>query len=249
MESKAWAVVVAAGMSSRMGGTVKKQFMRLRGKEVLVYSLSTFESMASIEGVVVATGEEDIPLVQDLCERYHLSKVRSVVPGGDTRQKSVYEGLKGVKDCLEVKNRLAVEDNPADVVLIHDGARPFATAGEIEETIRAARTYGGALLAAPVTDTIKVVSEDLLVTDTPLRSTLYAAQTPQTFRFPDILEAHKRALIAGDEALTDDAQIAERYSDLEVKIVPGSYDNIKITTKRDIELGLKILESRVLRSI
>ena len=130
------------------------------------------------------------------------------------------------------------------MVVIHDGARPLVTREQIESTIESASQYGGAMLAVPVKDTIKMVDKKKFVQQTPSRVNLWSAQTPQTFRYPEILEGHRHAVVMGDYSCTDDSQVVEKYLDMPVKIVQGSYDNIKITTPDDIQMGERILEAR-----
>lgn len=230
-EKKIWAVIPSAGSGSRMGKAVHKQFIELRNKPILVWTLEVFQKMDEVEGVVLVCSEEDRAQCEGLIEAYHLDKVRSVVRGGATRQASVRNGLRAVpEDC--------------DIVLIHDGARPFVLPKEILETVGAAGEFGGALLAVPVKDTIKIASADGTVEDTPIRSTLWAAQTPQTFVWSEILSAHEKALAMGDETCTDDSQIMEKYGNRKVKIVKGSYTNIKLTTPEDLNLAEEILNER-----
>ncbi len=230
-EKKIWAVIPSAGSGSRMGKAVHKQFIELRGKAILVWTLAIFQKMTEVEGIVLISSEEDRPQCEELIRTYHLDKVKDVVLGGATRQASVRNGLRAVpKEC--------------DIVLIHDGARPFVRKEEILSTIRAAEDFGGALLAVPVKDTIKIAGDDGTVEDTPIRSRLWAAQTPQTFLLSEILSAHEKALAMGDESCTDDSQIMEKYGNRRVKIVEGSYTNIKLTTPEDLNLAEEILNER-----
>lgn len=225
---KIWVVVPSAGSGSRMGAKVHKQFLCLREKEILAWTLEIFQEMPEIEGIVLVCSKEDKKQCESLLEKYGLIKVRFVVEGGATRQESVYRGLCAVpKDCT--------------IVLIHDGARPFVKKEQVLATIRQAEKSGGALLAVPVKDTIKVMGQNNCVADTPERSTLYAAQTPQTFRFDEIIKAHEAAYRNGDTSCTDDSQIMERYGDLPVAIVEGSYENFKITTPVDLILAEEMI--------
>lgn len=228
---KIWAVVPAAGVGKRMGMTVKKQFIRLKGREILVRTLEALADVPAIEGILVMVSREDMDVCQSLLQKYHIEKVKKVLLGGNTRQESVFKGLSALpKDCT--------------LVVIHDGARPLVTREQIESTIETAKEYGGALLAVPVKDTVKIADAKGFVEDTPARAQLWNAQTPQTFRYPDILEGHRHAVVMGDYTCTDDSQVVERYLNLPVKIVQGSYDNIKITTPEDLSVGERILEER-----
>lgn len=234
--AKIYAVVPAAGSGSRMmagedGVQIKKQFIKLKGKEILAYTLDVLESVSSINGIVLVASKDDIDLCNELVKQYGYKKVLDVVKGGSRRQNSVLAGLSAVpKD--------------ADMVVIHDGARPFVTPEEVEATIRTAERVGGAVLAVPVTDTIKVVGPRSIIEETPPRSGLYSAQTPQTFKYPDILEGYRHAVVFGDMSCTDDSEVMEKYMDIRIEIVQGSYENIKITTPKDLLTAEKILEKR-----
>ena len=228
---KIWAVVPAAGIGKRMGMAVKKQFIQLKGKEILVRTLETLAAVPAIDGILLVVSRDDVDLCQHLIYEYQIEKVKDILIGGSTRQESVFLGLSALpKDC--------------SMVVIHDGARPLVTREQIESTIESARQYGGAMLAVPVKDTIKMVDKKKFVQQTPSRVNLWSAQTPQTFRYPEILEGHRHAVVMGDYSCTDDSQVVEKYLDMPVKIVQGSYDNIKITTPDDIQMGERILETR-----
>lgn len=228
---KIWAAVPAAGMGHRMRAGVKKQFLPLNGKEMIVYTLEALSASPLIEGIVLASSPSDITLCEDLIEKYHLDKVQKVIPGGRSRAESVFKAL---------------EAFPEDVTLavIHDGARPLVTKEEIAGTIEKARQTGAAVLAVPVTDTIKVADAQNVVVDTPERRTLWAAQTPQVFSCPLILEAYRRAFLLGDDLCTDDSQVVEKYTDSKVSLVQGSCENLKLTNPEDMQRALFILEQR-----
>ncbi|HCA33663.1 MAG TPA: 2-C-methyl-D-erythritol 4-phosphate cytidylyltransferase [Lachnospiraceae bacterium] len=243
---KIWAVIPAAGTGSRMmealkqpeyddirrmlGQPQKKQFIHLGDKELLVYTLEAFQNCPSVSGIVLVTGKEDLTHCKDLVASNDLDKVKKIIPGGSRRQESVLIGLSSLpKDCT--------------MAVIHDGARPFIDIDIIEKTIEAAARSGGAIAAVPVKDTIKIVSRGK-VESTPDRSRLYSAQTPQAFRYPDILEGYRHAAVMGDFRCTDDAQVMEKYMDTDIEIVEGSYENIKITTPDDLKMADQILRSR-----
>lgn len=229
--SEIWAVIPAAGVGSRMGSGVKKQFLQLEGKEILALTLEVFEKVEEISGVILVTGKADIETCREICERYAFSKVKIITEGGANRQESVLNGLSRVP-------------HECGAVIIHDGARPFVTAEKILETVEKAEKEGGCILAVPVKDTIKMVTPSGEIERTPERALLYQAQTPQTFRFPEILDAHRRAVVMGDFRCTDDAQIVEKYMDMKVVITEGSPDNIKITTPTDLNIAREIIRER-----
>lgn len=192
----------------------------IAGKPVLAHTLSVFETCDAINEIVLVTGRRDIEAAGNLVGRFGFAKVAHIVPGGASRQDSVSLGLEKVA---------------GDIVAIHDAARPMITCEIIERSIAEASRTGACIAAVPVIDTIKSAAPDKTVTGTVDRSDLYSVQTPQTFRTELIREAFARALADGFHA-TDDAALVERMG-RKVSIVPGSYDNIKITTPADIELA------------
>lgn len=214
------ALIVAAGSGSRMGQDLPKQYLTLGGKPVLRHCLETFLAHPGISGVRVVINTS----FRDLYDQAALGlDLLPPVPGGTTRQESVRLGLE------------SLAGEAPDYVLIHDAARPFIDAGTIERTIDALARHAGALVAVPVVDTLKRGRVDGKVTfsgTTVDRAGLYRAQTPQGFRFPEILAAHREAANAGPE-MTDDAAVAEAIG-LDVVLVTGHEDNFKITNPADL---------------
>lgn len=217
------AVIVAAGRSSRMGG-VDKIMAPLGGEPVIVRTVRQFQNCDAIREIVIVTRPELIVPIMDLCHGF--DKVKAVVVGGDSRDASVNMGLNTLSD----KCRLAA---------VQDGARPFADWQLIDRVVRAANTYGAAAPAVPVKDTVKVVRGGI-VAETPDRSTLRAAQTPQVFDFDLLRGALKKAKLDG-LAITDDCSAVEHIG-MSVKIVEGDEKNIKITTALDLKIAELILE-------
>jgi 2-C-methyl-D-erythritol 4-phosphate cytidylyltransferase len=221
---KVIALVPAAGMGKRMGAEINKQYLLLSGKPILAHTLQVFEDAPFVDDVYVIVPEAEIPYCREhVVERYGLAKVRRIVAGGAERQNSVMNGLLAVTGAGD-----------EDVVLIHDGVRPFVPLQVVEHAVKTARVHDGALVAVPVKDTVKVVT-DGVVTATPPREELWLAQTPQAFRFAVILAAHE---IAEAERYlgTDDAALVE-WLGKDVHIVMGDYRNIKITTPEDLVLA------------
>lgn len=215
-------IIVAAGAGRRMGETsVPKQYHMLGGVPVLSRTIKTFLDAPAIDQVLPIISAEH----QHLFDALNLQSTKLLTPtyGGAERQASVLNGLQ----------TLANADHAPDIVLIHDAARPFVSADLIAATINAAAQFGGALPALQVTDTLKQANAEQMVTHTPDRATHYLAQTPQAFRFKDILDAHQKAATA-DHLFTDDASIAE-WADLPVKIVSGEPNNFKITIAEDFK--------------
>lgn len=223
------AVIVAAGQGSRMGSNQNKVLLPLHSEPVIIHTLRVFDQDPSCRKIVLVVQNAEYHTFRSLIETYGITKKIDFAPGGAERQESVYHGL------------LALEDSdPDSIVLIHDGARPFVTRRGIAETAKQAYEYGAALLAVPVKDTIKQVDGQGQVADTPDRKSLWAAQTPQAFRLSLILRAH-RAKTNHPFGATDDASLVE-HLDLPVKVVMGSYRNIKLTTPEDMVVAEKFFE-------
>ncbi len=222
------AIVAAAGLGTRMGTVHPKQFIPIAGKPVLTHTLEAFERCPIIEKVCLVVREQEVPRVQGLVTDYSLGKVTAVIPGGEVRQDSVYNGL------------LAIDG--VEIVVVHDGVRPLVLPESIAATVEAARVGGAATLATKVSETVKVVHEGIALR-TLDRSPLWLAQTPQAFRYALLREAHERARAAGVVG-TDDAMLIERLGH-QVRIVPGPVDNLKISTASDLALAEAILAGRM----
>ncbi|HID56434.1 TPA: 2-C-methyl-D-erythritol 4-phosphate cytidylyltransferase [Candidatus Poribacteria bacterium] len=209
-----------------MRGRVRKPFLLLDDKPIIAHTLFKFQRCDPVDEIIPIVSAEDIGKMRQIVGRYSLTKVTEIVAGGETRQRSVYNGLKAMSD--ETK-----------VVVIHDGVRPFVTDEIIRRCIEMAFETGAAIAAVPVKDTIKEVSSDGIVLHTLERSRLWAIQTPQAFRRELILRGHELALERGMEA-TDDAALIEMMG-YKVPVVVGSYKNIKITTPEDLILARALL--------
>lgn len=226
---KCTAIVLAAGQGKRMNSSVQKQFLMLKGKPLLYYSLACFQKSKDIEDIILVTGKECIDFCkQEIIELYGFTKVSKVVAGGKERYDSVYAGL-----C-------ACEDT--DYVFIHDGARPFVTEEIISRAKDAVLEFQACIVGMPSKDTIKIADADQMVKETPNRSTVWNIQTPQAFSYALIKEAHEIARTQNMEAITDDAMVVETYKNAPVRLVEGAYENIKITTPEDILIAEKFLE-------
>ncbi len=221
------AIVCAAGLSTRMKQLLPKPFIELEGRPIISYPLEVLENSSAIEEIILVV---PTPYIEYCKERFltPYKKCRTILPGGTRRQDSVYNGLLGIQ-------------TQPDIVLIHDGARPFLTAQMIEESIDVCKEFAGAVVAIPVVDTIKSVRRGL-IDETLDRTTLWITQTPQTFRFSLIMDAYTRAYQDNIE-VTDDAALVERLGQ-SVAVVLGSPYNIKITTPQDLMLASGILKMR-----
>lgn len=217
MKRRVAALVVAAGAGERFGGTVPKVFIPLAGKPLLLWAIEAFASHHQVDDLALVVAPEYLPRAHDICR--HVPGVL-IVAGGSERRRSVLNGLR------------ALEPLRPDVVAIHDGARPLVTAEIISDSLEVCEQHGAALATVPATDTLKRVVDGRLV-DTVERAGVFLAQTPQTFRFDLIMEAHERAE-AEQCSVTDDAMLLERLGH-EVHISRGSAGNLKITTPDDLE--------------
>ena len=221
------AIIAAAGTGSRMASDLPKQFLQLAGTPIIFHTLKPFELCDSIQEVIVVLPPEASAAFLAQAGKNRLRKLTRVVPGGATRAESVKRGL------------MAIRSATAEIVAVHDGVRPFVTVAEIEETVAAARRGGAAILATPVTDTIKVVDGEAVV-ETLARQNLRQALTPQCFRYDLLRQAYDTADV-NDPTLTDESSLVERLGH-KVTIVDGSPRNIKITTPRDLLIAETFLK-------
>jgi len=223
------AIVPAAGLGKRFGPDTKKAFHMLLNKPLILWALETLEGIGEIKEIIPVLREEDMEIGVELFERHNLTKIKRVAPGGRERQDSVYSGL-----------RLSRGD--ADVVLIHDGARPLIEKEMVREAIRHLKGFDGVVVGVPVKDTIKEV-EGNTVKRTLRRDEIWAVQTPQVFMYDSLMRAYDDAM-AERFYCTDDSALVER-SGGRVKIIRGSYSNIKITTPEDIPVAEALLKERM----
>jgi len=227
---KVVAIIVAAGSGKRMGHSTKKQFLSIGYKPILAYTLDVFDSIDRVDKIILV-----IPrgwkrhCQKEIMEKYGYRKEIEVISGGARRQDSVACGLARVSSDYEI-------------VIIHDGVRPFATRRMVVESIVKARKFGACVAAVPVTDTIKMVRRKGTVERTLSREHLWRVQTPQTFRLSLIRKAYAKAL--KDKFYgTDDAQLVERMNK-PVRVISGDYRNIKITTSEDLILAETLLSGK-----
>ncbi len=224
------AIIVGAGRGERMGG-VDKVFVPLGGRPLLTYSLDAFQASPLIDRIVLVLGSANITLGRALVAEGRWDKVGAIIVGGARRQDSVRAGVAALDGC--------------DLVAVHDAARPFLTAALIARGIAAARTYGAAIAAMPVKETIKLVGTDNLIRHTPPRERLWAAQTPQFATHVALSRALALAEGAG-QIVTDEAAALEAQGEA-VAVFPGAYTNIKVTTPEDLLLATAILEAEAWR--
>lgn len=225
---KVFAIVPAAGSGTRFGGKVRKQFLPLKGKPIIVHTLQRFEHCPDIDEIILAVPESDIVEIESLLSRYRIHKVSKAIVGGQKRQDSVYNALQRIKP------------GDSDIILVHDAVRPFIESRKISQAIKACKEFDAAVVAVQPKDTIRRSTGGGFFDQTVDRTALWLVQTPQVFRAKLLLKAFQRAR-ADKFYSTDEAALVERLG-VKARIVEGSYDNIKITTPEDIELGTLILD-------
>ena len=226
------AVIVAAGEGKRMGGSIPKPFLSVGGQPLILRTLARFFESQTVQKIIVVVAQEEISRCQSLIQSNPgLSRMECLLqPGGTRRQDSVSQGLMRL-------------DADCEVVVIHDGARPLISPSLIDRCVEAAFKDGAVVVGIPVRDTIKIVSSDRHVRETPARDSLWEIQTPQVFRAELIREAYSRAAREGTEA-TDDAMLVERLGK-SVTLLEGHRTNIKITVPEDLVFVEALLRERL----
>lgn len=227
------AIVLAAGSGKRMGSNIKKQYMLIGDKPVVYYSLKALQESFVDEIVLVVSPGDVSYCKKEIVVKYGFDKVRSIVEGGKERYHSVLRGLSALTFC--------------DYVFIHDGARPMLTVEILERLYSCVKEYGACVAGMPVKDTIKIADRNHNVVSTPDRRLVFMVQTPQVFEYHliknayDNLVENEQELLENGIAITDDAMVVETFTGHGVKLVEGSYENIKITTPEDISIAEKFL--------
>lgn len=220
-------IIPAAGSGTRYSSSKNKLFENLAGMPVIIHTLKKISAVKEINNIIICTSADLISEMRILVKDHNILKVEKIIQGGETRQESVYLGLKTAK-----------EFSP-DYVLIHDAARPLITEKIIKESIKTAVEKGASVVAVPVKDTIKKVNpETNEIIQTLNRDELWSIQTPQVFKFKEILEAHEKFKV---QNFTDDAALMEKLN-IPISVVEGSYKNIKITTAEDLKIARVLLE-------
>ena len=221
------AIILAGGKGKRMGSAISKQFIDIKGKPIIYYTLKKFSENKKIDNIIVVLPEDEVKYFKEnILKKYEL-RINKIVIGGKERQDSVYNALKSLKN------------SSTDIVLIHDGARPFISERIINEGIKFAEIYGAAAPGVMPKDTIKVKNEKNFSIDTPNRANLVPIQTPQVFKFDEILECHEKIRYNG-EKVTDDTMVVEKYG-YSVYLYDGEYTNIKVTTPEDLILAERLI--------
>lgn len=217
------AIVLSAGKGTRMQCDTAKQYLFMEGYPIITHTLKVFQD-SFMDEIILVCGADDVEYCKtDIVEKYNFNKVKKVIIGGKERYDSVYRGIQAIEE--------------ADYVYIHDGARPFIDQEILERVRECVQQYQACVVGMPVKDTIKIVNEEKVVTETPDRSLVWQIQTPQVFSYPLIHDAYKRLADADEQGITDDAMVVERMMEHPVHVVEGNYQNIKITTPEDLVIG------------
>ncbi len=218
------AIIVAAGSGTRLAGSIRKQYLDLGGLPILSRTLSVFAHCPAVDRLLLVVPRADFNFCKEsVLPRADCRKSVKLVPGGAERQESVYNALLADKFC------------PDDVVVVHDGVRPFLSCDRLTACIKEAQTSGACILGIPVVDTLKRVDSNGCIEHTVQREDMWQAQTPQAFRYHLLKTAHDLARDAGVSA-TDDALLVEQSGE-RIHIIPGSKKNLKITTREDLALA------------
>lgn len=235
------AIVLSAGSGKRMNSNVAKQYLMLRGKPIIWYSLNAVQVSSVIDECILVTAADDMDLVKkDIVDRYHFTKVTRIVAGGAERYDSVYNALSAMHNY---------EMGQDGYVFIHDGARPFLTESILQESYRAVAEHDACVVGMPVKDTIKIADENEFASMTPNRNLVWQVQTPQVFSAELAYNAYSKLYASKEDlkkqgvAITDDAMVVETMLNHPVKLVKGSYQNIKITTPEDLQVAEAFLNS------
>ncbi|MBS7302612.1 MAG: 2-C-methyl-D-erythritol 4-phosphate cytidylyltransferase [Lachnospiraceae bacterium] len=231
---KTTAIVLAGGSGKRMNSTVKKQFLMLKDKPLLYYSLKAFEDSFIDSVILVASGEDMEYCRKEIVQKYRFNKVEKIVEGGKERYHSVINGVMAAPVC--------------DYIFIHDGARPFITGSILERLFEEVKISKACVAGMPVKDTIKIADSKGYIETTPKRDLVWMIQTPQVFSYEliyrayDILQKEESRLLNEGISITDDAMVVETLLGEKVKLVEGSYRNIKITTPEDLSVAEGFLQ-------
>ena len=216
--------MLAGGSGKRMGTKIQKQYLEIDGKPVLFYSLNEFQKSEIIDEIVLVVGDgQEEYCKKEIIDKYGITKVSHIVMGGKERFHSVWNGLQ------------VIDEN--GYVFIHDGARPFVDQSILDRVYENVKQYAACVVGMPVKDTIKIADQEGYADDTPDRSKVWMVQTPQVFEVELVKHAYKKLMNHEDVFVTDDAMVVETFTKHKVKLVEGSYENIKITTPEDLGIA------------
>lgn len=229
------AVIFAGGTGTRMHSKDKpKQFLEIHNRPIIIHTLDIFNNCEQVDAIVISCIESWIPYLEKLIYKYRIDKVKKIVGGGNTGQLSIYNGLCAAKN---------ISDNKNNIVLIHDGVRPFITDDLIVRNIESVKKYGSAITTSVVKETILVVNEDGFISNVPERANSRLAKAPQSFWLDEIYSVHQKALSEGKDDFIDSCTMMQHYGH-SLYLVDGSYENIKITTPDDFYSMRAFLDAR-----
>lgn len=229
------AVIFAGGSGKRMHAKDKpKQFLMVHGKPIIVHTIELFEYHQEIDGIIVVCIEDWIPYMEEMKYRYRLDKIGKIVPGGETGQLSIYQGLCAAREVY------GEEEN---IVLIHDGVRPLIDDKTISDNIASVKAYGSAITCTLAKETVILVDDERHVADVPCRQASRIAKAPQSFWLKDILKVHKQTLAEGENNMIDSCSMMRRFG-RELSVVIGTDENLKITTPEDFYIFRALFDAR-----
>ncbi len=229
MKKRCIAIVLAGGQGKRMGTDVQKQYLDIAGKPLIYYSLQTFQKSKIIDDIVLVVGKGQIEYVRnEVVNTYGITKVSHIVEGGKERYDSVWSGLCAISNSEYAKD---------SYVFVHDSARPFVTEAILERAYEEVEQTKACVVGVPSKDTVKLVDDNTFAQETPNRNYVWIIQTPQVFDSELIIEAYSKMMQQSDIQVTDDAMVVEQQMKLPVKMVLGSYENIKVTTPEDLDVA------------
>lgn len=230
-KDKCIAILLAAGRGKRMGSDIPKQYILLKDKPILYYSLNQFQKCDFIDEIILVTGKEEISFCKkNIVDKYSFNKVTNIIEGGKERYHSVYYALQTIKEC--------------NYIFVHDGARPFIENDMIRKLYRAVKEHDACVVGVKTKDTVKVADEEGFISITPDRSKIWNVQTPQVFQWDIIKRAYDRLMKIDCDQVTDDAMVVETMLNHKVKLVEGDYQNIKVTTPSDLVIANAFLDEK-----
>ena len=225
------AIILAGGVGSRMGVDRPKQYLMVQNKPIISYCFEIFQKHPQIDAMVVVVSDEWLEFVKEYAEKYNISKIQGYAPAGQSRQHSIYNGLKCIAECVP----------DTDIVIVHDAARPLVSDEIISECVRGATEFDGAMPVISVKDTVYQSSDGIKIGQLLKRSELFAGQAPESFKFKEYYRIHNEVSDKEIGSTAGSSEIAYRHG-MEIIMVKGSERNLKITTVEDLETFESILK-------
>lgn len=230
-KDKCIAIILAGGKGKRMESNVPKQYIEIHNKPILYYSLNQFQNCNIIDKIILVTGRDELTYCKEnIVDKYCFNKVTDIIEGGKERYNSVYNGLQAINEC--------------DYVFIHDGARPLIENSVISAAYECVKEYKACVVGVQSKDTVKISDEKGFIANTPTRENVWNIQTPQVFEWNIIKQAYDMLMKSNSDDITDDAMVVENMLNYKVKLVQGSYENIKVTTPSDLVIASTFLGAK-----